>query len=219
MHPDAEGLPEYPVSQSKSFWSPLQENRDPDGSTMWGGVCRHRRWEIWCEGQVVIQLEKNFPVLVQLCDPHDTENSHLGFGGPNHHVTRFLKDVLTSSCDYDFSLTDWVFFLFFEDFFPSFLVRENPILLSSSDEYCCTYREDVGNRLPLCEATVCWGLGIRNDTTRTPEDHHYTEFLRLWNYERVEDGTIYYSQWVGDRGYHLVQYGKGHGNGGPNPIW
>jgi hypothetical protein len=36
-------------------------------------------------------------------------------------------------------------------FFPSFLVHEDPILLSSADVYCCTYREDVGNRLPLCE--------------------------------------------------------------------
>jgi hypothetical protein len=38
---------------------------------------------------------------------------------------------------------------------PSFLVRDDPILLSSDDAYCCTYREDVsedvGNRLPLCE--------------------------------------------------------------------
>ena len=40
---------------------------------------------------------------------------------------------------------------FFEDFFPSFLVREDPILSSSVDEYCCTYWEDVGNSLPLCE--------------------------------------------------------------------
>jgi hypothetical protein len=39
---------------------------------------------------------------------------------------------------------------FFEDFFPSFLVRKDPVLLSSADAYCCTYREDVGNRLPLC---------------------------------------------------------------------
>jgi hypothetical protein len=37
-------------------------------------------------------------------------------------------------------------------FFPlSFLVREDPILLSSVDVYCCTYRKDVGNTLPLCE--------------------------------------------------------------------
>ena len=48
-----------------------------------------------------------------------------------------------------------VFFLvslFFGAFFSlSFLVREDPILLSSADAYCCTYREDVGNRFPLCE--------------------------------------------------------------------
>ena len=40
---------------------------------------------------------------------------------------------------------------FLRIFPPSFLVREDPILLSSVDTYCCTYREDVGNRLPLCE--------------------------------------------------------------------
>jgi hypothetical protein len=44
-----------------------------------------------------------------------------------------------------------VFFFFLRIFFPRFLVREDPILLSSADEYCCTYREDVRNRLPLCE--------------------------------------------------------------------
>ena len=40
---------------------------------------------------------------------------------------------------------------FLRIFVATFLVREDPILLSSVDEYCCTYREDVGNRLPLCE--------------------------------------------------------------------
>ncbi len=36
-------------------------------------------------------------------------------------------------------------------FSPSFLVREDPILLSSADVCCCTYWEDVGNTIPLCE--------------------------------------------------------------------
>ena len=44
------------------------------------------------------------------------------------------------------------FFVFWRIFFPSFLVRGG--ILSScplSDVYCCTYREDVRNRLPLCQ--------------------------------------------------------------------
>ncbi len=48
-----------------------------------------------------------------------------------------------------------VFFLvslfFLRIFFPSLVVREDPILLSSADAYWCTYQEDVGKRLPLCE--------------------------------------------------------------------
>jgi hypothetical protein len=44
------------------------------------------------------------------------------------------------------------FSCFLRVFFPSFLVREDPILLSSVDVYCCTYREDVGNTFPLCES-------------------------------------------------------------------
>jgi hypothetical protein len=44
------------------------------------------------------------------------------------------------------------FFVFWRIFFPSFQVRAG--ILSScplSDAYCCTYREDVRNRLPLCQ--------------------------------------------------------------------
>ncbi len=45
-----------------------------------------------------------------------------------------------------------LFFLRIFSFFPlSFLGRKDPILLSSVDASCCTYWEDVGNRLPLCE--------------------------------------------------------------------
>jgi hypothetical protein len=44
-----------------------------------------------------------------------------------------------------------VFPVFLRFFSPRFLVREDPILLSSVDVYCCTYREDVGNTIPLCE--------------------------------------------------------------------
>jgi hypothetical protein len=33
-------------------------------------------------------------------------------------------------------------------------VRDDPVLLSSVVAYCCTYREDVGKRLPFCEGWV-----------------------------------------------------------------
>ncbi len=39
------------------------------------------------------------------------------------------------------------YFVFLRIFFPSFLVHEDPILLSSVDTYCCKYREDVGNTM------------------------------------------------------------------------
>ncbi len=47
------------------------------------------------------------------------------------------------------------FFVFCRIFLPSFLVRAG--IFSScplSDAYCCTYREDVRNRLPLCQGQV-----------------------------------------------------------------
>ncbi len=42
-------------------------------------------------------------------------------------------------------------FLFLKIFLLVFLVREDP---NSADVYCCTYREDAGNRFPLCEGEV-----------------------------------------------------------------
>jgi hypothetical protein len=90
--------------------------------------------------------------------PHCLSHSLSTF--PVSQQSASLSRCLFTSCS-------GLFPSFFEDFFswPSFLVREDLNLcrcvmlyvsriLTSTDVYCCTYREDTGNRLPLCEDEV-----------------------------------------------------------------
>ena len=103
----------------------------------------------------------------------DAGNSRRGFAGPNQDclilpcsvrlfmyvwmngrtrlVVTYLQSPAPAFLHLVFLKNKRVVPVFLRIFFPSFLVREDPILLSSGDAYCCTYREDVGNRLPLCE--------------------------------------------------------------------